>query len=88
MKNSDIKRFTYIIANNKYIHNIEQSGYGLEEQTEGFYNEVKDDDKADSDIEETREQNDIDNEMLDALDVDYKEDYEELDYDDGNDYAN
>mgnify|MGYP003385925735 CR=1 FL=1 len=81
-KNNEIKRFNYIMNSSVFMHDIEQKGHGLdnqlsdqnvESQTEGFYGEIKDEDKDDTEIKEQLEN---DQEEQDALDVDTEIDYE------------
>lgn len=76
LKNNDIKRFTYIIKSNRFIHDIEQKGHGLEGETEGFYGEYKDEDEKDD--EKAKEQLEDDIEEQEALDVDTEIDYEDM----------
>jgi hypothetical protein len=72
-KNPDIKRFSYIIKSNRFVHDIQQQGHGLNGQVEGFYGIIKDDNK---DVDEERERLEDAIEERDALDVDTEIDYE------------
>ena len=81
-KNNEIKRFSYTMNSSVFMHDVEQKGHGLdnqlidqtvENQTEGFYGEMKDEDKDDTEIKEQLEN---DQEEQDALDIDTEIDYE------------
>lgn len=75
--NFEIKRFNYLIKSETFLYDIEEKGYGLSGESEGFYGEYKDvDDPEDPDRLEKLEE---DREELDAIDVDTEIDYE-IDY--------
>lgn len=64
----DIKRFSYILQSESYVHDMDQKGHGLQSETTGIYDEYKEDDVQPT--EEEGERIIDDEEEGDALDID------------------
>lgn len=65
----EMKRFHYRLQRQGFTYDVEQKGHGLEDQTDGFYGEHKDDDAKPTD-DDIQEQEDF-IESQQALDVDH-----------------
>lgn len=85
MTNFEIKRFTYIIQSRATIYDVEEAGHGITGDTEGFYEEHKNDD-AEVDLEALDKREDAQEELdaIDMADVDMDDgSYFEIDYQPG-----
>lgn len=70
----DIKRFMFVLESQGYVHDIEEKGHGLETETQGIYEEYKDEDEKQT--EEEIEAEDDAEEEDQALDIDVDGEYD------------